>query len=209
MRSCCAPHIVRPATLAVLLLLIVWICQPAQDSQKRHAAENTNVIVLEESDFEPVPEAVRGQSLSAAGVPKVTASTDGAEVNEFDPRRNASADIDSAVLAAERDGKHVLLEIGGNWCPYCKILDSFFEANPDLIRLRRKNFVYVKVNFSPENKNSAALARFPEVRGFPHFFVLDGSGAVTRSQRVATLGSANGYSTERFRVFLEAAARKP
>ncbi len=193
-----------------LCLLVSPACFSARESAKRNPADASNgVVVLEESDFERVPEAVRGQSLAAPGLARLAIPSAGGEVNEFDPRRDASADIRSAIAVASRDGKRVLLEIGGNWCPYCKMLDRFFEAQPELTRLRRKNFVYVKVNFSPENRNTAALSKYPEVRGFPHFFVLDGEGALVRSQRVATLGSNTGYSAERFRAFLEAAAPKP
>ncbi len=39
-------------------------------------------------------------------------------------------------------------------------------------------FVVVKVNVSPENPNSRFLSRFPEVPGYPYFFVLDATGSL-------------------------------
>lgn len=79
----------------------------------------------------------------------------------------------------------------------------FFDNNPDILALRRRNFVYVKVNFSQENQNEAALQDYPLIRGFPHFYVLDATGKLVTSQRVALLGTQGGYSPDRFRRFLK------
>lgn len=183
------------------------ILSTPQSSEKR-AEASRGVVVLGEDDFERVPEAVRGQSLGAPGSGNLAPAGGSGEVLQFDPRRDAAADIRAAVAAANREGKHVLLEVGGTWCPYCKILDRFFEEQPAIAELRRKHFLFVKVNFSDENQNAETLAKYPPVRGFPHFFVLDGKGGLLRSQRVATLGTNTGYSPERFRAFLQAAAPK-
>lgn len=180
----------------------------AQQPPAKRSEQSSGVVVLSEDDFQQVPEAVRGQSLGASGVATVSSPSGTGEVAEFDLRRDAAADIDRAVASAKREGKHVLLEVGGSWCPYCKLLDAFFASQPEVARLRRKNYVFVKVNFSDENQNAAALSKYPLVRGFPHFFVLDGKGELVRSQRVATLGTNTGYSPERFQAFLKAAAPK-
>jgi thiol-disulfide isomerase/thioredoxin len=185
-----------------------WQVAPAQRAPANNSESSSGVVVLSEDDFEQVPEAVRGQSLGAPTAAKAATPLGTGEVAAFDPRRDAAADIDRAVALASREGKHVLLEVGGNWCPYCKILDVFIASQPEIAQLRQKNFVFVKVNFSDENQNSAALSKYPLVRGFPHFFVLDGKGELLRSQRVATLVTNTGYSPERFQAFLKAAAPK-
>ncbi len=41
------------------------------------------------------------------------------EVNIYNPEADARADIASAVKQAKAENKHVLLQIGGNWCPWC------------------------------------------------------------------------------------------
>ncbi len=33
----------------------------------------------------------------------------------YDPARDAQADIQNAIIQAKLEGKHVLLQIGGNW----------------------------------------------------------------------------------------------
>jgi thiol-disulfide isomerase/thioredoxin len=183
-------------------------------AQSSSAKPEPGVVVLDEKDFQQVPEAVRGQSLSGAamgssGALSIPASPASGEILRFDPRRDAAQDVRTAVAAAARTGKHVLIEVGGNWCPYCKVLDQFFAANPQVNALRQKNFLFVKVNFSEENQNEALLRNYPQVRGFPHFFVVNGKGELVRSQRVATLGTQTGYSPERFTAFLKAFAPQP
>ena len=181
-----------------VILLLVCLLPVGQVT-----AQDSGVIVLEEGDFERAPDAapVGGRSTS-------TSSKTAGEVLHFDHRRDAKADIRQAVAVAAREGKHVLLEVGGDWCSFCKLLDEFFDANTDLLAYRRQNFVYVKVNFSEENRNEEALDAYPLIRGFPHFFVLSPTGKLVTSQRVALLGGQSGYSPERFDSFLRNAAPK-
>lgn len=203
-------NIIRHCVLGAAVLTALLV--PDAVAQTSRPGSESGVVVLDEEDFEQVPEAVRGQSLpgvangAALSIPTKTAS---GEILHFDPRRDAASDVRTAVAAAARSGKYVLIEVGGNWCPYCKVLDHFFAANPPVDALRRKNYLFVKVNFSQENQNEAFLRNYPQIRGFPHFFVVNGKGELVRSQRVATLGTQAGYSPERFTAFLKAFAPQP
>src|SRR6266480_912742 len=69
-----------------------------------------------------------------------------AAVSEYDPKRDAAKDIIDAVKEAQRTNRNVLLEVGGEWCSWCHRMDAFFKANPDLLQLREKNFVTLKIN---------------------------------------------------------------
>ena len=124
-------------------------------------------------------------------------------VHEYDPQRNAAADIESAVAEAKRTKKNVLLEVGGKWCVWCRIMDSYFEANPDVLKLREDNFVTVKINFSPENENTAVLSKYGEIPGYPHLFVLDGEGKLIQSQGTGELEEGKSYDKEKFVGFLK------
>src|SRR5690242_15106054 len=57
-------------------------------------------------------------------------------VTEYDPQRDAAADVAAAVAEARRAKKHVLVEVGGKWCSWCRIMDDYFQRNPDVLRLR-------------------------------------------------------------------------
>jgi thiol:disulfide interchange protein len=124
-------------------------------------------------------------------------------VLKYDPARNADQDIKDGVAEARRTGKRVLLEVGGQWCIWCHIMDDYFDKHPDLLAFREKNFVMVKINFSDENKNQAVLSRYPEVAGYPHIFVLDSDGKLLHSQDTGKLEEGRSYNLDKFMAFLK------
>lgn len=123
-------------------------------------------------------------------------------VLQYDPHRDAEKDIEMAIAEARRSGRRVLLEVGGEWCIWCHRLDDFLKRNKKLDALLKSNFVIVKVNYSPQNKNEAVLSRYPEVAGYPHFFVLDREGKLLHSQDTARLEKGKSYHAKRFKAFL-------
>lgn len=131
---------------------------------------------------------------------------DGAPVYQpvvhYDPKRDAAKDIEAAVAEAKRSGRRVLLEVGGEWCIWCHRLDDFLSKNKKLGALLEQNFVVVKVNYSPENENEKVLSLYPEVAGYPHFFVLDQEGQLLHSQDTAELEEGKSYNAKRFKTFL-------
>jgi thioredoxin-related protein len=123
-------------------------------------------------------------------------------VDKYDPKRNADQDIREAIEEARHSKRRILLVVGGQWCSWCHILDAFFGAHPELKKLRDKNFVTVKINFSEENPNEEVLSRYGEIEGYPHIFVLDSDGKYLHSQPTSPLESDKSYSLERLTSFL-------
>lgn len=124
-------------------------------------------------------------------------------VVDYDPTRNASDDIKQAIKEAQRTKKNILLEAGGKWCIWCHIMDEFFQKNADILELRERNYITVKINYSPENENKEVLSQYPEIPGYPHLFVLDSSGKLLHSQFTGDLEAGKTYSREKFIAFLE------
>jgi thioredoxin-related protein len=122
--------------------------------------------------------------------------------HDYDPRRDPAADIKLASEMARNAGKRLFVIVGGNWCTWCDVMDTFFARNPEVAALRDTNFVTVKVNFSPENKNQKFLAQFPAIQGFPHIFILDENGKLVQSQNTGALEHGKGYDKKRFQDFL-------
>lgn len=143
-----------------------------------------------------LPLSVGGQNKTDASLPKYV------PVIRYDPNRNADTDIKSAVLEARRTGKLVLVDVGGEWCVWCHILDEFFDQNPKLLEYREQNYVMVKINYSPENKNDTVLSRYPAIPGFPHLFVLDTKGKLLRSQDTGELEAGKSYNAQKVYGFL-------
>jgi thiol:disulfide interchange protein len=121
----------------------------------------------------------------------------------FDPKRDPAKDLAAALARARVERKRVIVDVGGEWCVWCHILDRFFAANPELDALRRSRYVWLKVNWSKENRNEAFLARWPKIDGYPHLFVLDADGRLLRSQETGSLELGKSYDEAKVRAFLE------
>ena len=124
--------------------------------------------------------------------------------DRFDPSRDAAQDVAAAVAQAKESGKRVLVDVGGEWCSWCHIMDRFFASDAEARALRDRAFVMVKVNYSPENPNAAYLARWPRIKGYPHLFVLGPDGKLLHSQDTGELEAGKGYDRTKVLAFLRA-----
>jgi len=122
--------------------------------------------------------------------------------DKFDPARDPARDVAAAAAAAKAQGKRVLVDVGGEWCVWCHIMDDFIAANPDVRSVLDAGYVVVKVNWSRENKNEAFLSAYPRINGYPHLFVLDGDRKLVHSQETDVLEQGRGYDKTKFLAFL-------
>ncbi|HEY3178168.1 MAG TPA: thioredoxin family protein [Casimicrobiaceae bacterium] len=122
---------------------------------------------------------------------------------KFDPARDAASDVAKAVALAKTQGKRVIVDVGGEWCAWCHILDGFIAKNDDVKSLVDSHYVLVKVNYSNENKNEALLSRWPQVAGYPHLFVLDADGKLLHSQDTEELEAGKSYDKAKFVAFVQ------
>ena len=102
----------------------------------------------------------------------------------YNPDENAKKAISSAVAEAKAAGKHVLVEIGGNWCIWCARFNDFVTNDKSLDSLVNSNYVVYHLNYSKENKNTDLLAKyeFPQRFGFPVFLILNEKGDLLHTQ---------------------------
>ena len=140
----------------------------------------------------------------AVGQPTAAAQESPGTEARFDPARDADRDIREAVVEAGSSGKRVLLDVGGEWCVWCRRLDSLFASNRMLNDYRREHYVTVKVNWSKENKNESVLSRYPKVAGYPHLFVLESDGTLLHSQDTGELEKGKGHDPQKVMAFLKA-----
>jgi len=119
----------------------------------------------------------------------------------YDPARDPSRDLEEALREAARDEKRVLLDVGGDWCGWCRELDHFLRTDAAVADAFRCAFVVVKVNVSPANPNSAFLSRFPEIPGYPYLFVLDASGRLLAALDTDDLLRGESYDRRRALTF--------
>lgn len=127
------------------------------------------------------------------------------KVTIYDPSADAKADIEKAVGLASKEHKNVLLQIGGNWCGWCVLLNDKVNNDPELSKALHDNYELVHVNYSPENKNEKLLAGlgYPQRFGFPVLVVLDSKGNRIHTQNTSYLEEGHGHSKEKVMQFFK------
>lgn len=123
----------------------------------------------------------------------------------YRPSADATQDIAQLVEKARAERKHVLLQVGGNWCVGCYRLNAWVQTDTLLRQLVQNNYLLYHLNYSKENKNLPLLAKlgYPQRFGFPVLVVLDASGNRLHTQDSGLLEQGNGYSTHKIKAFLQ------
>lgn len=122
----------------------------------------------------------------------------------YNPNENATAELAKAVAKAKASKKHVLVQIGGNWCIWCARFHEFIK-DPQIDSMLQANYVPYYLNYSKENRNPALLAKldYPQRFGFPVFIILDGNGRRIHTQDSGLLEEAKSYDKKKVMTFLE------
>lgn len=122
----------------------------------------------------------------------------------YNPEEDAKAAINKAVKLAKETNKHVLIQVGGNWCIWCMRFDDMVKSDPLLDSIRNANYVVYHLNYSKENKNEALMEKygFPQRFGFPVFLVLNEKGELIHTQDSWYLEADKTYSPDKTKAFL-------
>lgn len=122
----------------------------------------------------------------------------------YDPSLDGMKQIREAVGKAAKERKHVLIQYGGNWCSWCIKFDAFCKADTSILNIISANYIPVKLNYDPTNKNDEANAYLgnPSRFGFPVFIILDGKGTVLHIQDSSLLEEGPGYNKQKVSGFL-------
>lgn len=120
---------------------------------------------------------------------------------------NPLEQIDQALVKAKTNGKFVVCQVGGNWCPWCLRFADFITNDTTISKLIGDNFEYIHVNYNPRKSEgaekaaqaAALMARLDNCGrfGFPVFVVLDDSGKVLHIQDSSFLEEGKGYNKEK------------
>lgn len=111
----------------------------------------------------------------------------------YDEKADAHADIRAATARAIAHHRLLLIDLGGNWCPDCRVLAGTI-ALPDLQPFVERHYEVVAVNVGRYTKNMdiPALYGAPRVQGVPMILIVE-----PRSQRLVNAGHTTALSDAR------------
>ena len=75
----------------------------------------------------------------------------------YNEQIDAVKQIKEATDKAKLENKFVLCQVGGNWCPWCLVFAELADNDEQIKRIIDNNFVYIHINYSPNNKNEQAM----------------------------------------------------
>lgn len=143
----------------------------------------------------------------------MAANAQGALKKVYDENIDPLEQIDKALASAKAEGKFVVCQVGGNWCPWCLRFADFVEKDSAVNKVVTDNFIYRHVNYNPRKtagdeavKKAAMLMQRlgnPARFGFPVFVVLDENGKVLHIQDSSFLEEGKGYSEEKVLRFFK------
>lgn len=92
----------------------------------------------------------------------------------YDEKADAEAAIRAAMSRAKAGGKLLLVDLGGNWCPDCRILAGTMEL-PQLRAFLRRHYELVMVDIGRYDRNMQIPARYgiAKPEGVPALLVID------------------------------------
>ena len=113
----------------------------------------------------------------------------------YDESANAEIDLAYAITEANKANKHVLIEMGANWCPDCRTLGRYFQR-ADIKAWLDERFVVVAVDVGEWDKNLEIAERYgnPISEGIPSLVVLDSKGVMQFATLAGELASARKIS---------------
>jgi thiol-disulfide isomerase/thioredoxin len=133
---------------------------------------------------------------TAAAAPKVSIAAlvnlPVVERSPYDTNAHANASVDAAFARARRNGKRVLIDLGGNWCGDCLVLANLMQL-PEMKRFLAAHFEIVSVDVGRFDKNLQIPARFGITRrleGVPSVIIAEPDGTLVNRGHIAALADA-------------------
>ena len=126
---------------------------------------------------------------------------------------NPIEQIDQAIVKAKSEGKFVICQVGGNWCPWCLRFADFIINDSTISKVIDENFEYIHVNYNPRKsqgvekleQGKALMKRLNNAGrfGFPVLVVLDEEGKVIHIQDSGLLEEGEGYNQKKVLGFFK------
>lgn len=119
--------------------------------------------------------------------------------------------VDQALGRAKANGKRVLIDLGGNWCPDCRILAGVIET-PQIRAFLEQYFEIVSVDVGRYDKNLDVPARFgiEKPSAAPTILIVDPqNSAVINAEKSRDLRDARSMEPQAILEWLARWAKQP
>lgn len=121
--------------------------------------------------------ALSGAVVAAVPAPRVNTGMSGLRQPlplPYDEAASADRQVAQAKARARAEGKKLLIDLGGNWCPDCRVLAGAMTL-PEVSAFLRRHYevVYVDVGRLDKNAQIARAYGVPKVTGVPALLVVD------------------------------------
>jgi len=157
---------------------------------------------------------VRGQILDGPGMEREVKEQPTKSLKKvYNEEINPFEQIDQAVAKAKTEGKFVVCQVGGNWCPWCLKFADFIANDTAISKVIDENFEYIHVNYNPRKsqgpeqveQGKALMKRLDNAGrfGFPVFVILDEEGKIIHIQDSSFLEEGEGYNQEKVLRFFK------
>ncbi len=127
----------------------------------------------------------------------------------YNENQDIRGDLKKSTELAKKENKHVLIQFGGNWCPWCIRFHKMANGAKPIDSLIRADYVYLLLNVSQDKKkrdyNLFREFGYPNRFGYPVFVILNGDGKVLHIQDSGFLEhcTEKGYDTAKVVTFLK------
>ena len=116
--------------------------------------------------------------------------------------------IDQAIAQAQTEGKYVICQVGGNWCPWCLRFADFITNDSTINAVIEQNFVFIHVNYHPRKAGEVGKALMKRLNnagrfGFPVLVVLDEQGNIIHIQDSGYLEADKSYNAKKVLTFFQ------
>jgi thiol-disulfide isomerase/thioredoxin len=127
------------------------------------------------------------------------------EASPFDPKADAKAEVDAALVRAKTGNRMALIVMGANWCHDSRALAGWF-AQPRFAAMivSRYELVYVDVGYKDRNIDIARRFGLKSIKGTPTVMIVNGNGKLLNKKDSPTWRNAASRSEQAiYKAFAE------
>ena len=145
-----------------------------------------------------LPRRARAEDAPKLSLPKI-----------YDESADGSKQIADALVIAKKEQKHLLLQLGANWCKWCHRLHTLLQTDKGIAEELNNNYVFVMIDVNKEhNKDTDEKYGHPTGLGLPVLVVLDADGKHLATQETGKLEEGDHHNPEKVMAFLKEWAPK-